>query len=462
MSCDRRDRARRLGSIVLLLGLVAPLLTAAPADATITATVVELDTLGGALSLANDINDAGVIVGSSTDGSDRFRAFVQEPGGSMLDIGTLGGQTAEAHAVNAQGIVVGQSTLEDPLELRAFRYDTSTGEMTQIGPSMLDTIAWDVADNGLTVGWSYPGDSSQGFVYDPADGSTETLPSFSLPTSSAAYGTDGRRAVGYVTEAGEELAVSWDLATRTPTRLPELSPDQIGSHAWSMNDSGLAGGSIQRPGGPVPVIWDLDAGTVRQLADLGFGGEAMAINDRGIVVGSVRTPESSAVAAAWDLHTGEMFLIPPNGPHGMTLGINESNQVVGWRGSVDDARAFEATLQTPPGAPLLTGSGCLGSWVVSWTPPFDGNLPITGYGIHRDGVLVEEVPSDVGAFGVTALAAAASPSATPAVAIAITVAALNANGASVPSEAIVVEPCASAPGPAPPASPLAIRPSFTG
>lgn len=109
-------------------------------------TMIDLGTLGGATSIAHDLNDRGEAVGlaetkageprafvwTATDGmrdlgtlgaasmalgiNDRTEvvggsghAFLWTAGGGMVDLGTLGGRTSCANAINEAGCIVGAS-----------------------------------------------------------------------------------------------------------------------------------------------------------------------------------------------------------------------------------------------------------------------------------------------------------------------------------------------------------------
>ncbi|SCY31597.1 probable extracellular repeat, HAF family [Nitrosospira sp. Nl5] len=73
--------------------------------------LAQLGTLGGHDTVANGINDAGQVVGTSKTIEGDYHAFITGPNGvSMTDLGTLGGRTSIAFGINAAGRVVGHSS----------------------------------------------------------------------------------------------------------------------------------------------------------------------------------------------------------------------------------------------------------------------------------------------------------------------------------------------------------------
>jgi probable HAF family extracellular repeat protein len=113
-------------------------------------TITGIGTLGGSSSGAFDINDQGVIVGTSTTaGPVEIQAFVYE-NGQMTNLGSLDGTGySEARAINNNNQIVGNS-LSESGNYHAFMYEN--GVMNDLGSIEGDSFAFDINMKGQVVG----------------------------------------------------------------------------------------------------------------------------------------------------------------------------------------------------------------------------------------------------------------------------------------------------------------------
>ncbi|WNF00859.1 hypothetical protein PS467_38780 [Streptomyces luomodiensis] len=287
-------------------------------------------------------------------------------------VGTLE-ESDVAHAMNRRGDVpfrTGQGG--------AGVWNAVTGERRALAdvPHALPT---DIADDGRVVGVR----SGQGVVLWGADGTVTTpgLPEGETSADTARLGEDGTLLV-----AASHQFISWPgghprVATsyyrwRPETGFQHLSGPNDGSYASALNDKGIVvgwrddtgtawrpdgtevrysgsapgttrtwlhdinnagvavGGQIRPDGVSAAVRWGAPDAP-RQLADEGLGGQALDINARGWITGTVRVTAdtvATSLPAVWDPHGAphrlDSMLDLPEGTVRSIDDINDHNQLL--------------------------------------------------------------------------------------------------------------------------------------
>lgn len=128
-----------------------------------------LGTLGGRHSYAQAVNDAGAVVGASTNHAGYLNAFLYLNG--MVNLGTLGGTTSAAYDINSAGQVVGYST-DQAGRMRAFLWrDGMLFDLTSLIATDTGWVleaAYGINDHGQIVGAGTKDGRATGFILDPA------------------------------------------------------------------------------------------------------------------------------------------------------------------------------------------------------------------------------------------------------------------------------------------------------
>ena len=127
--------------------------------------VKALGTLGGKVSEAFGINNAGTVIGAATLPGDRDERAFAWFAGTMTDLGTLGGSSSYALGINNAGQIVGTSLISGNGAFHAFLY--SGGTMHNLGTlsGFKNAVATGIDSAGDVVGYAYNSDTSQSHAF---------------------------------------------------------------------------------------------------------------------------------------------------------------------------------------------------------------------------------------------------------------------------------------------------------
>lgn len=329
------------------------------ASAEIRYTVTDLLTVGGTWWIeAHAINNAGQVVGrypTNTSPISYARAFVWE-NGTMTALGTLGGNISLAKDINEAGVIAGYASAE-MTATRAVLWERIDDQWSIVNlgtPGGIVAAGQAINDSKYLTGYGQadPTELERAFVYH--DGIMTALENLGLPQSwgfgihestdvvgGAVTGGNQRRAVIW-SKTGDEWIIS-ELGTLGGSESMALA---IGSSGQIVGWSRLPADVAVRA-----VLWDDGS-----MQDLGtFGGPsstAYGLNAAGDIVGWAHTSGGEEHAFLWQdgVMTDLNDLVSPES--GFVLeratDINEGGQIVG-RGHVgDDMHAFLLTPILPP------------------------------------------------------------------------------------------------------------------
>ena len=310
-------------------------------------TITDLGMLPGDISSsAEDINDAGAIVGTSRPTEPGLgHAFLWQDG-VMTDLGTLGGSLSFAHGINNVGQVVGES-LTASGERHAFLW--SNGTMTDLGyPSGYEPSSWAYAinDAGQVVG-AITNDGMKGRHGALWEAGVWTdIVGIGVTKWATDINAEGRVVGASEACCGEAHAWMWDNGTLTD--LGTLFPRTGWAKAFGINDAGqIVGDSLSA------FRWE--DGAMMNLGDLGYGGGvAYGINATGDAVGSSAASGDGTIhAVLWS------FDGPPSVPGPSTRTFQKGDG--GAFSETDDTYILSGTPDTNYGARLamfVDASGC--------------------------------------------------------------------------------------------------------
>jgi probable HAF family extracellular repeat protein len=273
-------------------------------------------------TVARDINDAGIVVGSANAGGTDLGHAVLWSGGSAQDLGTLGtGYYSEAWGVNAFGQVVGWSYTNGGSGLtgvHGFLYGGNTNKLVDLTPNSDTGYALDINDAGQVT--------------------------------------------GYKTAVGGYHAFRWQAGTFLDLG---VLPGFAHSFGSAINAFGqVAGNSTSASGNSEQLFRYTDGGGLQNLGGTGEHNVALGINSSGQVVGTRGNSQTRALrytdaSGLQDLNT----LIDPS--LGWVLlaanDINDAGQIVGYAFNNFTGETHAVRLQPAAGPPPECTFHCLRS-----------------------------------------------------------------------------------------------------
>ncbi len=305
--------------------------------------MTDLGTLGGTNSWANGVNDNGSVVGGAELPSGEMHGFVctnvLQGGTPMMDLGTLGGSNSMAFSINLHDQMVGWAELPDGNRHAFFVTNGPDEIMMDLGPvGGQGSALYCITSDGVAVG------ERMDF-----DGHIQAIMS-----SNAVVGADGMMLMNM-----DGMGGMGGMGGR--------GTGALGGRAWFANDSDVAAGEMEFPGGNHHAFISGTGGMMGSAdVDLGtLGGSnsvAYCFNSMGLIVGTADLTNGMHHAfLATNDFTGTTHMMDLNdfisNNSGWELtearGINAAGQIVGWGMHAGHTNGF---LLTPVATPVTTTS----------------------------------------------------------------------------------------------------------
>jgi probable HAF family extracellular repeat protein len=330
----RRSRARLL---LIAACAVPPLLVGATLPATAAPPLVRsyrVQAIPGLPSgaTATGVNDAGTVVGTTTNGL----GFVWNARTKRSrSLGTLSCGGASPSAISDRGFVAGSGNVRvagGGCETRAVRWAPGASRPRDLGTlGGSYSVAYDVNDSGVVVGVSATASGdTHAFRWDPRTGRMRDLGTLGGPSSTARAINDAGTIVGAAGGEGSDHAVLWRAGSSTIVDLG-YPAGWIAASASDINDRGDIVGIAYSAADETERVFRSTRRdrTLRLLPGLKKDPVfQVATNDRGDVVGTYsREPR----AFLWRAATGPLDLPGADGG-ASAVDINNAGTVIGKAG----------------------------------------------------------------------------------------------------------------------------------
>ena len=248
-----------------------------------------------------DVNISGQVVGTSSTASGDARAFRWQHGGftDLNDVIAPGSTATRANDINDRGTIVGTIGNSQSFKLRGTRVTPVT-----VVPGETGTNASRINNAGQMIVSSFGTPESSGDYFVDGD-NAELLPGVpgSIGGMTALNLNDQGAVVGHefiLNDQGVAFhAVLWQNGALTELGQPA---GFVNSFAESINNRNRIAGRLENSSGASAAVWQDGAWTLLPPLAPGEsqGSDASAINDRGMIVGTVTlSGQNSSVATLW-------------------------------------------------------------------------------------------------------------------------------------------------------------------
>ncbi len=218
----------------LLMGL------ASIAGAQTSYSYTDLGTLGGTMSQANGVNDAGQMVGISSLANGQQHGFYWSGSGAIVDIGTLGGTGSYASEINNGGDIVGSASLASGANRAIYCSSSSPAALVDLNTVVTSTDngnpadwvltnAWDINDSRRVIGIGTRGGTTHGYLLDMNTG---------LLTDLGSLRPDG------INDLPTPQLSCWPASAAGAVLYPSLTNLLPMIRAFSINDAGAVVGYL--------------------------------------------------------------------------------------------------------------------------------------------------------------------------------------------------------------------------